>query len=431
MDFSNEIAKFTSDVVGGVTIVNEGSGLIVYADKFFKDKYGQDIVDMGQETVFTWIDECPPLEVDGCAEWEYIDIDSKKYYRVYSGKFEKEEKIYSIHQMSDITEYMGLNRDITKYMSYFKRMSEFQNIVLGKLNDTYYELLPVLVQFFKTNKAYCMVEHLGYVNIKTYNKLDKSFNNDRVKLDEEVSKIFEFTSEDDILHEAFPEKIQEAFDATGAVEDSCYRKICSGEVSGQKYAIYVNVWRYMDTDVLHEKSILDVVKLYVENGIMREKLMYDATHDGLTGLFNKAKYLEMADSTYKNMESICIYNMDVNNLKVFNDTMGHEAGDKLLIKAADSIRKVTNEKVHGYRLGGDEYLMIACNVTEEDALKLKEKWEKTLAKLNSVDDGIDCIIAIGMVYGQGDYDYDNMMKEADGLMYEDKKSKKKPGEEIR
>lgn len=431
MDFSKEIAGFVSGTVGGVTVINEGSGLIVYADKFFEEKYGQNVVDMGQETVYNWVDECPELEIGTAVEWEYIDMDTKKYYRINSGKFEKKEKIYSIHQMSDITEYMGLNRDITKYMGFFKRMSEFQNIVLGKLTDTYYELLPVLVQFFKTNKAYCMVEHAGYVDITTYNKLDKTFTNDRAVLDSEVAKVFEYTTEDDILHDAFPERIQEAFDATGAVENSCYKLICSGEVSGQKYAIYVNVWRYMDTEILQEQSMLDVVKLYVENGIMREKLMYDATHDGLTGLLNKAKYLEMAESTYKHMDSICIYNLDVNNLKKLNDTLGHEAGDKLLIKAADSIRKVTNDKVHGYRMGGDEYLVVACNVTEDEATAIRDKWEKALAKLNTLDDGIECIVAIGMVYGQNGYDYDNMMKEADELMYEDKKAKKAPGEEIR
>ena len=46
-----------------------------------------------------------------------------------------------------------------------------------------------------------------------------------------------------------------------------------------------------------------------------------------------------------------------------NDLFGHEAGDKLIIKSADSIRKVINNKVHGFRMGGDEFLMVAENVT--------------------------------------------------------------------
>ena len=101
------------------------------------------------------------------------------------------------------------------------------------------------------------------------------------------------------------------------------------------------------------------------------------------------------------------------------------------LKAANSIRKVTNNKVHGYRMGGDEFLMVACNVTRDEVDAIKERWEKELARLNTVDDGILCVIAAGVVYGEKDYDLNALMKEADALMYEDKKAKKKPGEEIR
>ena len=207
--------------------------------------------------------------------------------------------------------------------------------------------------------------------------------------------------------------------------------LCSGAVSGQKYAIYFGAWPNMDKDSMKEKTLLSVIKLYVENGIMKETLRYSSEHDGLTGLYNKAKYLEMMDAQYQLMDSIGIFNLDVNNLKVLNDTQGHEAGDKLLIKAANSIRKVTNNKVHGYRMGGDEFLMIACDVTKEEVDNLKNRWEAELERLNTVEDGINCVIAAGVVFGEKGYNFAELMKKADELMYEDKKAKKKPGEEIR
>ena len=114
-----------------------------------------------------------------------------------------------------------------------------------------------------------------------------------------------------------------------------------------------------------------------------------------------------------------------------NDNFGHEAGDKLLVKAADSIRKVTNNNVHGYRMGGDEFLMVACDVTKEDADKLLLRWESELARLNTIEDDINCVMAVGMTYGEGDYDLFKLLADADELMYADKKAKKKPGEEIR
>ena len=432
MDFSNEIVKFISDKVGGVVIIAEGSDEIVYADSYFTKQYGESIVGMDGANIFLWLDECPQLTVGGEAvEWENIDTDSRKYYRFYSAMFEKEGKNYKIHLMTDITEYMGLNREITKYMGFFKRLSSFQTAVLKKLSDTFYELLPMLVDYFNTSKAYFLIQREGNMDIITYSKMGNQYSNDRISLNANIENAFTMSSDDDVLIDSFALEIQEIMILNGSNQDSKFRKLCNGSVSGQKYAVYFNVWPNMDRESMKENTLLSVIRLYIENGIMKEKLLYESEHDRLTGLYNKGKFLDMQDKEYQNLNSIGIFNFDVNNLKTMNDTYGHEAGDKLLIKAANSIRKVTSNKVHGYRLGGDEFLMVACDVTKEEVDVLKERWQKELERLNMADDGINCVIAVGVVYGEKEYDLGALMKEADSLMYEDKKSKKKPNEEIR
>lgn len=432
MDFKNEIVEFVSDKVGGVVIISDSSDEIVYADSFFTKKYGEDIVGMDGSNIFMWLDDCPELSVDGDAvEWENIDTDSKKYYRFRSSMFEKEGKKYVIHLMDDITEYMGLNRDITKYMGFFKKLSAFQTAVLEKLSDTYYELLPMLTEYFNTSKAYFLIQRDDNMDIITYNKMGNLYCNDRITLNDDVAKAFSMNCDDDILLESFASEIQEVMLANGSTQDSKLRKLCDGSASNQQYAIYFNVWPNMNTELMKENVLMCVIKLFVENGLMKDKLLYDSEHDRLTGLYNKGKFLDMQETEYTKLESIGIFNLDVNNLKVMNDKYGHEAGDKLIIKAANSIRKVTNNKVHGYRMGGDEFLIVACNVTKDEVESIRERWEKELARLNSADDGIHCVIAAGVVYGEKDYDLGSLMKDADALMYEDKKSKKKPGEEIR
>ena len=87
-------------------------------------------------------------------------------------------------------------------------------------------------------------------------------------------------------------------------------------------------------------ALSNIKGLFGMNGVMREKLVYASEHDGLTGLYNKAKYLEMAEKEFQSLDSIAIFNFDVNNLKKMNDQFGHEAGDKLIIKAANSSRNV-------------------------------------------------------------------------------------------
>ena len=432
MDFKNEIVEFVSDKIGGVVIISDGSDEIVYADSYFTEKYGHDIVGMDASEIFMWIDDCPELSVGGdVVEWENIDTDTKKYFRFQSGMFEKEEKKYRIHLMSDITEYMGLNRDITKYMAFFQKLSAFQTAVLEKLSDTYYELLPMLTDYFKTSKAYYFIQRNDKMDIITYSTMGNVYSNDRVEMNTDVENAFFMDGEDEILIDSFAREIQEVMILNGCGQDSKFRKLCDGSVSDQKYAVYLNVWPNMNTDLMKENVLLCVIKLFVENGIIKDKLLYDSEHDGLTGLYNNAKFLDMKEEKYRDLDSIGIFNLDVNNLNKMNDEFGHEDGDKLIIKAANSIRKVVNNKVHGFRIGGDEFMMIACNVTQEEMDSIKERWEGELARLNSVEDGIPCVIAAGVAYGEQGYDLDTLMKEADERMYEDKKLKKKPGEEIR
>ena len=353
MEFQEEIVRFISGQIGGVTILAEGSGEIVYADGFYQNKYGNDVTGMFGEDVYLWLSDCPGIPDDGSTvEWESIDTDTRKYYKIISGRFEKEEKQYQIHQMVDITEYMGLNRDITKYMAFFKKLAGFQAAVLEKLSSTYYELLPMLSDYFVTNKVYFVIQREGNLDIITYNKVGNVYSNDRISMNARVGEILGDHIDETLSLDQFAEEIREVFRLGGSNEDSRFRMLCKGSVSGQKYAVYLSLWPNTDQESMKESTLLSVIRLYLENGIMREKLIYDSEHDHLTGLYNKGKYLSMIEDTYLNQDSIAIFNFDVNNLKVMNDTYGHEAGDKLLIKAANSIRKVTSNRVHGYRMGG-------------------------------------------------------------------------------
>lgn len=408
MDFSKEIIDLVSGQTGGIVITDEVVGEIVYADHFFTEQTGKSPVGENAEETLMYLQDCPELVPDAPAqEWEALDIMNKQYYKINSRMFTKEGKLYRIHQLTNITEYIGLNRDIAKYMSFFKVLSGFQTAILENLSNSYQELLPILTDYFKTERAYFLIQRDAYIEIVSYAGKGKVYANDRIPMSQDAALAFlKENGEENVL-------------------------LCSGDVSGQWYAIYLEVCSKMDRASMGEKTLVSVVRLYAENALMREKLIYDNEHDHLTGLYNKGKYLERIAEEYPYKQSIAIFNFDVNNLKTMNDKYGHEAGDKLIIKAADSIRKVTSNNVHGYRMGGDEFLMVACDVTEEEAYTLRTRWENELARLNTLTDGINCVIAVGMTYGQGDYDLSKLLAKADELMYEDKKAKKKPGEEIR
>lgn len=428
MDLNKEIENFVCNRKGGITVI-DSDGVICFADKLYDGKYGAGIEGKKAADVYGWYDEMPDLSYDEDFMWEGIDTGS--YYQIRSSKFAKDGKDYTIHQLTDITEYMSLNRDVTKYMSFFKRLSKFQSKVLENLAGNYYELLPMLSEHYKcANILFVTEREEKYADIINYNAPDKNFVSQRALLTDESHSLL-FGESTELIPKDAGGDLGDKLKNSGCKYDGKYICLCKGSIGGQYYGVYMISDGKTNEAEFKETALLSVVSLYIENTIMREKLIYESEHDALTGLYNKGKYLAMYESTYKKLDSIAIFNMDVNNLKKMNDTYGHEAGDKLLIKAADSIRKVTTADIHGYRMGGDEYLMIAANVTKEKADEILKRWEDELARLNTYDDGIECVIAVGLVHGNAPYDYDEMMHEADALMYEDKKRKKKPGEEIR
>jgi len=154
--------------------------------------------------------------------------------------------------------------------------------------------------------------------------------------------------------------------------------------------------------------------------------------DSLTGLPGSNKYHELiADLTAHPAESVGFIVFDVNDLKHYNDTMGHHAGDLLLQRAAESFHAVTGDGVHIFRTGGDEFAAVLPNCTENSMAAVVEKWQGALNELNASSGGpIRCTIAHGTAFGRGKYALAEVMKFADERMYCDKRKMKENGQKI-
>ena len=105
---------------------------------------------------------------------------------------------------------------------------------------------------------------------------------------------------------------------------------------------------------------MDLVR---DMGEYSKTLQAEKEHDALTGLYNKGKFLAMKKSLFRNQKTIAVFNMDVNNLKHMNDEHGHEAGDRLIIKAAESLKKIEARNIIPFRVGGDEFVVVAIHVS--------------------------------------------------------------------
>ena len=156
-----------------------------------------------------------------------------------------------------------------------------------------------------------------------------------------------------------------------------------------------------------------------------EQAQKDAHTDALTGVRNRLSYLELEKrlnsqiTDYPDLEFAVVV-FDVNDLKVINDTMGHQAGDQHLKEAAHVITGTFADSPV-FRVGGDEFVVI---VRGNDYKHLDELVEKIkLHNLSTVRYG-GVVIACGMARYKNDPSVAQVFRRADRNMYEDKNSLK-------
>jgi diguanylate cyclase (GGDEF)-like protein len=144
-------------------------------------------------------------------------------------------------------------------------------------------------------------------------------------------------------------------------------------------------------------------------------LIRKAKCDCLTGFYNRFYLDELTkDSIHRNNVGISF--VDINNLKVMNDTYGHDAGDKLIIKVSEMLRAAYH-KSEIFRIGGDEFVVITQGYEKDGFLQMCEQTQETFRK--------DDLAAIGYQFYEKMENLKAGINECDVLMYEEKRRMKK------
>ena len=162
------------------------------------------------------------------------------------------------------------------------------------------------------------------------------------------------------------------------------------------------------------------VQLAESNAKLAELRTKFAYFDQMTGLMNRRAYSEKIEKFSNEMpERCCIVAADVNGLKRTNDTFGHEAGDELIVGAAECLRGSFPGVDTIYRFGGDEFSVIT-DMTEEEVKKCLVEFEKKCADWKG--DYINGIsVSYGIASAEEFSDMDSVLKAADKRMYEFKR----------
>lgn len=150
------------------------------------------------------------------------------------------------------------------------------------------------------------------------------------------------------------------------------KKIISGEFVGKRIGWYLASFVTMEanpdgkpTKVIFTTRIIDVEKR------QRERLIKKTKTDEMTGLLNRRAYEEAIyyHNDIPEEDEFIYVSIDVNSLKVVNDTKGHTAGDELIIGACECMKKIFKPYGHIYRIGGDEFVAILfCDTVQIKAV---------------------------------------------------------------
>ncbi len=172
---------------------------------------------------------------------------------------------------------------------------------------------------------------------------------------------------------------------------------------------------------LMQNQIVAVVRNITERKRADEQLRYLSLHDPLTGLYNRTFFDEELRRLEEGRLSVGLILCDVDGLKLVNDTLGHKAGDALLVAAAGVLKESFRQGDIVAKLGGDEFAVLLTDVSEDSMDNACNRIRKAVARYNAGNPRIPLSISVGWALRTDKTKTGvELFKEADTNMYREK-----------
>ncbi|SEL96401.1 PAS domain S-box-containing protein/diguanylate cyclase (GGDEF) domain-containing protein [Syntrophus gentianae] len=159
-----------------------------------------------------------------------------------------------------------------------------------------------------------------------------------------------------------------------------------------------------------------------------EQLQHDAFYDGLTGLPNRALFMDRLNNALRRTRRVpdftcAVFFLDLDRFKMINDSLGHLAGDAVLVETARRLEKCARPGDTTARLGGDEFVMLFEDIkNEENAKAIAERIQKAFMEPFRVSEAeLVSTPSIGIALGSSEYLHaEDLLRDADITMYQAK-----------
>ena len=210
------------------------------------------------------------------------------------------------------------------------------------------------------------------------------------------------------------------------------RRITVQTRSGATHSLAVKIspsMPYFGSEELHKlDQLAGMVGLAIERCEMAEQMAFQASHDGLTGLANRAMFMERLEEAISHVgrrrAALAVLFIDLDRFKLVNDQADHSAGDRVLSEMADRLTAMTRGVDLVARFGGDEFVAFAEVDHQDDALEMAERIRAGLSVPVDIGNGQLVVTAsVGIVMTSDDSISPlALLRDADNAMYEAKRS---------
>ena len=165
-----------------------------------------------------------------------------------------------------------------------------------------------------------------------------------------------------------------------------------------------------------------VVYLFIRFSAGRREFRRRSLHCSLTGLANRSLFTELAEQSLARLRrrpgSLGTMYIDLDGFKTVNDTLGHEAGDELLVAVASRMKQSVRDCDVVARMGGDEFAILLVDAGEEELRLLADRVLEALSTPFSLGaDQVQIGASIGIATSTGQNPSATLLQEADAAMY--------------
>ncbi|MCY7298269.1 MAG: EAL domain-containing protein [Ilumatobacteraceae bacterium] len=205
-------------------------------------------------------------------------------------------------------------------------------------------------------------------------------------------------------------------------QDSNHYRMEKRYVRGDGGLVWARTWVSIMDDGEGGSLAIAHIEDVTEQRHNAERLEWAATHDGLTGLPNRFRFLERLGSYLETAQpgSIAVLFIDIDNFKVINDSLGHDAGDQLLRSMSERLRSVVRDRDMLGRFGGDEFIIMLRDVSGGyDPFVIAEQLRAEIAQPLIID-GAELFVTASIGITVSDREgvtTTEMLRDADAAMY--------------